>query len=600
MNEGTTPPQTPSGLTSESCKQLAAKKFKSSEEKLNAIFAYYWNYQMETYPEWATSTGDPRGQDRLTDYSPEAIASRRREVPCPLELITTVDRNSLKTPSDRLNYDLFRSSAELAIAGLAFPSEFFLVSQMSGIHTDLAELIELQIQAQNPNQAKSKDFENAIARLNQFPKMANEVEVLLREGLRRGLTPPQVTLRHLPEQITPLIEPDLNKNTIYANFQKIPASISEADAARIRDNAAKAMRESVIPALTRYRDFLVKTYIPGARTEIAWTRLPNGPAWYNHLIRVQTTTELKADEIHEIGIRETERLTVEIRKAMKASGWKKDLPAFFDFLRNDPRFFFTNREDLLIHYRDIAKRIDPELSNLFGNLPRLPYGVKSVPAYSEKTAPTAHYESGSIKTGRAGWFVANTYDLKSRPKWEMEALTLHESVPGHHLQLALAQEMSDVPEFRHHSFYGAFIEGWGLYAEGLGYDLGLYRDPYSRVGQLTYEMWRACRLVVDTGIHAKGWSREQAIAFMKSHMPKPLHDIEVEVDRYIVWPGQALTYKMGQLKFKELRERSEKTLGTHFNLRKFHDVLLKDGSLPLNVLDLKLREWLDEQKSHIK
>jgi prolyl oligopeptidase len=278
-----------------------------------------------------------------------------------------------------------------------------------------------------------------------------------------------------------------------------------------------------------------------------------------------------------------------------STGFKGDLSQFSQFLRTDPQFFYENSEDLLRGYRDICKRIDPELMRLFGQLPRLPYGVARVPEYSEKAQTTAYYEPGTFVGGRPGLFYANTYDLKMRPKWEMEALTLHESVPGHHLQISLAQEL-DLPEFRRHGTFTAFIEGWGLYAESLGDELGLYRDPYSKYGQLTYEMWRAIRLVIDTGIHSMGWSRDDALKFFHDNSSKADHDIMVEVDRYIAWPGQALAYKLGQLKIRELRKRAEQKLGSRFDIRRFHDAVLGSGALPLDLLEKQMDEWLSRQQ----
>jgi uncharacterized protein (DUF885 family) len=285
-----------------------------------------------------------------------------------------------------------------------------------------------------------------------------------------------------------------------------------------------------------------------------------------------------------------------MQAAMKQASFSGELLDFFKFLRTDPQFFFNDRNSLLIAYRDIAKRIDPELIKVFRTLPRMPYGVLPVPSHSERTQTTAYYQRGSPEAARAGIFFANTYDLKSRPKWEMEALALHEAVPGHHLQLALAQELPDTPEFRRFGGYTAFVEGWGLYAESLGPELGMYRDPYSKFGQLTYEMWRAIRLVVDTGMHAKGWTREQALQFFRSNTGKAEHDMEVEIDRYIAWPGQALAYKLGELKIKELRAHAAKELGARFEVRDFHDRVLGSGALPLSILDARIRSWVSELK----
>ncbi|MCM2282973.1 MAG: DUF885 domain-containing protein, partial [Bdellovibrionaceae bacterium] len=316
--------------------------------------------------------------------------------------------------------------------------------------------------------------------------------------------------------------------------------------------------------------------------------------------RTTTTTNLTPQEIHEIGLKEVARLHQEMEKVAKESGFKGSQAEFQKYLRTDKKFFHSTAADLIREYRDIAKRADAELPKLFGRLPRLPYGIVPVPAYSEKSQPTAYYNGGSLEAGRAGLFFANTYDLKSRPRWEMEALTLHEAVPGHHLQIALAQEMEKGPEFRKHAGYTAYSEGWGLYAESLGYEMGFYKDPYQRFGQLTYEMWRALRLVVDTGLHHLGWSRQQAIDYMQKYLAKADHDIVVEVDRYIVWAGQATAYKVGQLKIRELREKSQSALGDQFDVRKFHDVILGSGALPLDVLETKVDAYIAVEKAKLK
>jgi uncharacterized protein (DUF885 family) len=317
-------------------------------------------------------------------------------------------------------------------------------------------------------------------------------------------------------------------------------------------------------------------------------------------VRAQTTTDWSPERIHQLGLAEVARIRAEMLTLMQKTGYKGDLGSFFEMLRTDKRFFFGDKRELLEAYRDIAKRIDPELPRLFRTLPRLPYGVWPTPAYSEKTAPTAYYTPGAPELGRPGRFWANTYDLRSRPKWEMEALTLHEAVPGHHLQIARAQELGDVAEFRKWEGFTAFVEGWGLYAESLGGELGLYQDPYSKFGQLTYEMWRAIRLVVDTGMHAKGWSRAQAIQFFVDNSSKTRHDIEVEIDRYIAWPGQALAYKIGELKLKELRAWAQQELGDKFSIRDFHDEILGAGALPLDVLDGRVRRWVAAEKRAAK
>jgi uncharacterized protein (DUF885 family) len=374
--------------------------------------------------------------------------------------------------------------------------------------------------------------------------------------------------------------------------------VPAADRERLTREAVTAFKEQVAPAFRKLHDYLANTYVTASRESIAMGDLPNGKAWYAFQARVSTTTNLTPEQIHQIGLSEVKRIRKEMDDLIASTGFKGSFEDFCKLLRTDPRFFYDKPEDLLTGYRDIAKRIDPELVKLFGRLPRLPYGVIPVPSYSEKSQTTAYYDEGSLAAGRPGEFYANTYDLKSRPKWEMEALTAHEAVPGHHLQLSLAQELEgEVPEWRKHDDYTAFVEGWGLYAESLGSEIGLYKDPYSRFGQLTYEVWRAIRLVVDTGMHTMGWTRQQAIDYFKANSAKAEHDIEVEVDRYIVWPGQALAYKIGELKIKELRAYAQKELGPKFDVRAFHDHVLGNGAVPLDLLEKNVKAWVAEAKT---
>jgi uncharacterized protein (DUF885 family) len=324
--------------------------------------------------------------------------------------------------------------------------------------------------------------------------------------------------------------------------------------------------------------------------------LPDGKAWYEYNVRVRTTTSLRPQQIHELGLSEVKRIRAEMDKVIAQTGFKGSFDEFLVFLRTDPQFYYAKADDLVSGYRDICKRADPELAHLFGKLPRLPYGVIVVPSYAEKSQTTAYYEPGAPETGRPGYYFVNTYALNTRPNWEMEALSLHEAVPGHHLQIGLAQEMEDAPEFRKHGGYTAFVEGWGLYSESLGTEMGFYKDPYMKFGQLTYEIWRAIRLVVDTGMHSMGWTRQQAIDYFLANASKNEHDITVEVDRYIVWPGQALAYKIGELKIKELRAYAPKELGEKFNIREFHDQVLGNGALPLDILEKRIKEWVAKTK----
>jgi uncharacterized protein (DUF885 family) len=353
--------------------------------------------------------------------------------------------------------------------------------------------------------------------------------------------------------------------------------------------AVAAYTESVRPAFSRLQEFVAKVYLPACRATTGAGALPKGAALYAYNVRWHTTTARTAKEIHEIGLAEVKRIRGEMDGVLSKVRFKGSFDDFKQFLRTNPAFYFTEAGSLVNGYRDVAKRADPHLARLFGTLPRTPYGVQRVPDAVAPSQTTAYYEPGALAAGRPGNMYANTYKLDARPKWEMEALTLHEAVPGHHLQIALAQELEGLPEFRRNTSYTAFVEGWALYAESLGEEMGFYEDPYSKFGQLTYEMWRAVRLVVDTGLHSMGWTRQQAIDFFAANAAKTLQDITVEVDRYIVWPGQALGYKMGQLKIRELRAETERRLGSKFSLRTFHDVVLGQGAVPLDVLERRLR-----------
>jgi len=428
------------------------------------------------------------------------------------------------------------------------------------------------------------------------PALVDQAIVLLGKGLEAGITPPRVTLRDVPDQIRGLTPEDPMASPLLQPFAQFPASVPAAERERLTRAARDAYTQRVAPAYRKLYDYVAGTYVPKARESIGMRELPDGAAWYAYRVRQFTTTSLSPDQIHALGLREVKRIRALMDSVIAATGFKGSFADFARFLRTDPQFFYDDSASLVRAYRDIAKRADPGLIKLFGRLPRLPYGVTTVPSFMAKSQTTAYYQGGSLQAGRPGYFFVNTYDLKSRPKWEMEALSLHEAVPGHHLQIALAQELDGLPEFRRYGGYTAFVEGWGLYAEGLGPELGMYQDPYSKFGQLTYEMWRAVRLVLDTGIHAMGWTREQALQFFKDNAPKAEQDITVEVDRYIAWPGQALAYKIGQLKFRELRDSTAAALGARFDIRAYHDEALRNGALPLDLLEQDVREWIGRQR----
>ena len=558
--------------------------------RLAELFALQWDYEMAEYPEWGTYVGLEGYNDRWTDMSLEAIGRREAELGRPLAVLDHIDRGALSA-ADRLNFDLFAHGARLELEGARFPGELMPIDQFDGAQLSLAQVLSVA------PKRDAGDYEDILARLDAVPEVVDQWIALLRLGLEQGVTPPAIVLRDVPGQVADLMVADLERNPFYEAFRTIPDTFDDSAALRLRRLGAAAVEERVIPAYARLHEFLTTTYIPNARETTGMGALPDGEAWYRHAVESYTTTDLRPEEIHALGLAEVARIRAEMEVVIESTGFSGDFDAFIELLRTDDRFYHDSAEALLMGYRDIAKRVDPELMRLFGTLPRMTYGVVPTPDYNAPSDATARYRSGSIEAGRPGTFFANSYNLRSRPIWEMEALTLHEAVPGHHLQLALQQELEGLPEFRRHGGYTVFIEGWGLYAESLGEELGLYRDPYSKFGQLTYEIWRAIRLVVDTGLHSMGWTRDEAIRYFLANSSKLEHDVTVEIDRYLVIPGQALAYKIGELKFKELRAAATEALGERFDIRDFHDAVLAEGALPIEVLDRRMREWIEAEAS---
>ncbi len=568
---------------------------------MRAQFDEDWKYWMTQYPETATLLGFPGQNARWTDYSPQAIEARSAYLRKSLERFSSIDRAGL--PQDQhVNCDLYRELLETAVGGLEFHNDvmplrgvvaanlMMPVNQMGGVQQDVPRVI-----ASMPA-ATREDYENIISRLQGVAPLVDQTIALMERGLTAGVTPPKITLRDVASQVDAQIRRDPSKSPLLAAFAKWPDAVSAADRAALAGRATQAYEQSVRPAFTRLRDFLVARYVPASREATSAAALPNGRALYEYNLRWHTTTAMTPQQIHDIGLAEVKRIRGEMDAVIARTGFKGSYADFVRFLRTDARFYYADAASLLTGYRDICKRADPGLAHLFGRLPQTPYGVKEVPEAIAPSQTTAYYDPGSFAVGRPGNMFANTYKLDARPKWEMEALTLHEAVPGHHLQISLAQEMQGLPEFRKNSSYTAFVEGWALYAESLGEEMGFYEDPYSKFGQLTYEMWRAVRLVVDTGLHAMGWTRDQAIRFFGEHAAKTEQDIVVEIDRYIVWPGQAVGYKIGQLKIHELRQSATRKLGARFDVRSFHDTILGEGAVPLHVLEQRVTAWAAERR----
>jgi len=574
----------------------------SSEEarKFRAYLDADWKRWMEEYPDIATGVGYPGQNNRWTDDSPAGIEKRKKHLAESLAQLKTIHADALPE-SEKLNFDLYSQLLETSQQGLQYgddPMPFRFVvprslwmplNQMEGIQQGAAETL-----ANTPHHSVA-DYEIVVERLKALPALVQQQIVLLQDGLKKGYSPPKITMRDVPKQIADLIPADPMASALLQPFTEFPGGFPEADRNRLTEQAGKIYTSAVAPAFQKLHDYVANTYLPACRENIAATSLQNGAAAYAFHVRWQTTTALTPQQIHEIGLSEVKRIRAEMDKVIASANFKGSFHDFTEFLRTDPRFYYDQPEDLVNGYRIIAKKIDPELAHEFGKLPRLPYGICVIPEFKAPSQTTAYYQPGSPAVGRPGCYFVNTYNLHARPKWEMEALSLHEAVPGHHLQLSLSQEMENVPEFRKNVGYSAFVEGWALYGESLGEELNLYKDPYSKFGQLSYEMWRAVRLVVDTGMHSMGWTRDQAIQFFKDNTGKTDQDITVEVDRYIVWPGQALAYKLGQLKIRELRTKAEKQLGPNFNVRQFHDAILEQGSVPLDVLDSHLTHWLTTQ-----
>ncbi len=586
------PKKMPEGTISVKVSFIQNKEnFESESHRLAALFEVYAESQKKASPMMATFMGTEGYNHLWDDLSPEGVQHNLARLKLFHETANWFDLKDLPE-RDKVNFNIYNRTIadQYALYG-QFPEQYLVVDQIQGVHN----MIPAVIQMMPANSTES--IENLLARLDSIPELLTKLEMILAEGIEKGIVMPRTTVVQVPDQIKQMISDEPEKSIFYAPFSNLNEEINLEGQKSAQERARVLVSEGINPALRRFAQFMDQEYLPNARDSYGLKDLANGEAWYNERIKFYTTTNMTAQEVHDLGLSEVARIKLEMEKLKAETGFEGDIEAFNTFLREDPQFYFETPEELLIAYRDICKRIDPVLPTLFGKLPRLPYGVKQVPAYSEKGTTAAYYQPGSLASAVAGTFFANTYNLKSRPKWEMEALSIHEAVPGHHLQIAIAQELEGLPEFRTMVFFTAFIEGWGLYSESLGPDLGMYKDPYSKYGQLTYEMWRAIRLVVDTGLHMFDWTRQEAIDYFKLNTGKSENDITVEVDRYIAWPGQALAYKIGELKIKELRKRAESALADQFDIRAFHDVILGSGALPLEVLEENVDSWISQQES---
>ncbi len=562
-----------------------------AQSDFQALLDEHWEWQMAASPVRASMMGDRRYNREWTDSSLDAIETRHRETREFLRRVYAIERTAL--PEDeQLNYELFRRQLQDDVDAFQFQGHLLPFSHQRGVQS-------LQNLTNQLRLASVQDYEDWLARLGRLDEAIDQQIDLAEAGRKVGLTAPKVLMDRIPSQLAPHVVDDAEDSPFFAVFDNMPESIAPEDQERLRAMALEIIDDTVLPAYRKLDRYFNDKYLPACRESIGLSALPNGSAWYEHRARSYTTTRMSPDEIHRVGLEEVKRIRGEMQAIIDEVEFEGSFREFLTFLRTDPQFYYEDPQELLEAYRATSKRIDPELVKLFGVLPRMPYGVEPIPDSIAPHTTTAYYSRPAADGSRAGIYWVNLYKPEVRPKYEIEVLSVHEAMPGHHLQLALQQELGAMPKFRRFQGFTAFVEGWGLYSERLGYDLGLYKDPYSRFGQLTYDMWRAVRLVVDTGMHYKGWTRQQAIDFFKDNAAKTEHDIVNEIDRYISWPGQALAYKVGQLKILTLRARAERELGDDFDIRAFHDELLGGGALPLDILEQRMDAWIERQRPEL-
>jgi uncharacterized protein (DUF885 family) len=556
--------------------------------RLNALLERAWQRDLADNPLLASYRGDERYNDRWPDISPAAQAARDAADAQALVDLAAIPRMAL-APADQLTWDLFRIEYENRVAVAPFHPEYYEIRAREGPQTlnEIAEVMPFE---------KTADYDTWLRRLAALPAFLEQYSDQLRRAAAEKRTQPRVNMDRVLPQLQMQLVDNPDDSPYFERFKKFADAVPEADRQRLTAAARRVIAEAVVPGYRRFTTVFHDVYLPACRETVGIWDTPDGRAFYANRARYHTTTNLTPQEIHEIGLKEVARDRAEMQAVMKEVGFQGTLQEFFQHLRTDPQFYYKTPDELFRAYVYTAKMIEPELPKLFGKLYRTPYGVRVIPATSAPNTTTAYYSGPSFDGKRPGYYYVNLYRPEVRPKYEMEVLTVHEAVPGHHLQISLAQEQTDLPKFRRFYDVTAYVEGWALYSERLGYDLGLYKDPYSRFGQLTYDMWRAVRLVVDTGIHDMGWTRQQAIDYFMDNAAKTETDVVNEIDRYIAWPGQALAYKIGQLKFLELRARAEAALGDRFDIRAFHDTILATGAVPLEIVERTVDDWIRAQR----
>ena len=555
------------------------------QKKFKEFLDENWQDSMEKSPLFASLLGDKRYDDKVSSNSIEDFFSEKEYESYVLEVLSQIDPNNL-SEEDQLNYRLLKSDYEISLEGREYPGYYMRLNQRVGVQ-------DYYLYGNRLNFTDLQSYKNWFERVKGYTQNVRNSLEINKEGLELGYTQPKLVTRGVSAQIGAMLERDLEDHPYFKIFKNVGDVASPEDALALQNEVKEYIQNVLNPIYQELYDFLINEYLPESRDTIGISDVPNGKEWYEYLARYHTTTNLTPDEIHEIGLREVAKIRAEMEGIIEQVGWEGDFNSFLQYLRTDPRFYYETGEELLQAYRAMSKEIDAYMPTLFNKLPRAPYGVIPIPMESATFTTTAYYNAPS--EGRPGYYYANLYMPEVRPKYEIPVLSVHEAVPGHHHQISLAQEMENVPNFRKYLSITAFVEGWGLYSEQLGESMGIYDDPYDKFGQLTYDMWKAVRLVVDTGMHYKDWSREDAVNLFLENTAKTEQDINNEVDRYIAWPGQALAYKIGQLKIMELRDKSKEALGDDFDIKDFHDHILSFGSIPLNILEEKVDEFIETQ-----
>jgi len=564
----------------------------SPDSVLNALVEEYFERQLELSPMNATAIGDTRYDDRLDESTSPGFREKQLSIErAYLDRARRIDVARL-TPESRITYDIFATEREQALAGQKFHEEYLPLNQMAGLPMDLV----VYGSGSGPQSFKTAaDYQRFLDRMRQFPRWVDGAIAQMRTGMSFGITLPRPAVAKVVPQLRDIATSTPEASIFWGPIASMSADIPAAERQRLSQAYAAALSREVLPAYTRLADFMERDYLPAARTTVGWSDLPDGAAWYRWRIRSATTMDMPPEQIHELGLREVARIRAEMLSVKEQVGFKGDLDAFFKHLEDDPQFYFTSEQELLDAYRDVKRRIDALLPKLFADFPKADYEIRPVEPFRAASAAGASYQSPSADGTRPGIFYINTHNLRAQPRFGIETLSLHEAAPGHHFQIAIQQELTDLPRFRRFNNYVAYAEGWALYAESLGKELGVFTDPYQWYGRLSDEMLRAMRLVVDTGLHSKGWTREQSIRYMLDNSSMAESDVTAEVERYIVWPGQALGYKLGQIHISALRARAEAALGPAFDVRQFHSQVLRDGAIPMDVLTAKIDRWIAGQ-----